>query len=351
MEQSISYGTHKSYTSSVKQYLDFCLMCKCSPFPVSELNLIYYCCYRVHKVKKKSVFRDLYAIKKHAGYYGFQVDFGRMYNLNQVKLGMSKCFGENPPNKRFPITLLILIRMSEIIDWDDYNQVLLFCMLVVGVFGLLRTSEFTAENQKVRYKDIKTNPFAYKALWVENLSAKMNKDGTVDYFRLLVRASKTDVFRSTVTIILGHGKPPVCPVYMLTKMINMRVKLAKQNKGLRWNYYLPLFCAENGQIVTRNNLTKFLFTILKILNIDVSNFSLYSCRIGGASMYARRGFNDYDIQMLGRWQSAAYKTYIRKSEKDLALMPTKMVNTPISKPNAVFMFQEIAEQDLLTVRT
>ena len=93
MEQSVSYRTHKSYTSSVKQYLDFCVMCRCPPFPVTELNLIYYCCYRIHKVKKKTVFRDLYAIKKHAGYYGFQVDFMRVYNLNQIKLGMSKCFG------------------------------------------------------------------------------------------------------------------------------------------------------------------------------------------------------------------------------------------------------------------
>ena len=87
-----------------------------------------------------------------------------MYNLNQVKLRMSKCFGENPPNKRFPISLVILFQISEIIDWNDYNQVLLFCMLVVGVFGLLRTGEFTADNQIVKYKDMKSNPLAYKAL-------------------------------------------------------------------------------------------------------------------------------------------------------------------------------------------
>ena len=350
MEQSVSYRTHKSYTSSVKQYLDFCVMCRCPPFPVTELNLIYYCCFRIHKVKKKTVFRDLYAIKKHAGYYGFQVDFMRMYNLNQVKLGMSKCFGEHPPNKRLPISLIILFQIADIIDWNDYNQVMLFCMLVVGVFGLLRTSEFTAENQKVKYRDIKSNPFAYKALWVENLSAKLNDDQSVDYYRLLIRASKTDVFRSTVKIILGKGKPPVCPVYLLTKMINMRAKLAETNPALKWEYYMPLFCAQNGKIVTRNNLTKFLNTVLKILKIDCSNFSIYSCRIGGATMYARRGFNDYDIQMLGRWQSAAYKTYIRKSETDLAAMSSRMVNAPVSKPNAVFMFQEVAEQDLLTVK-
>ena len=58
-------------------------------------------------------------------------------------------------------------------------------------------------------------------------------------------------------------------------------------------------------------------------------------------MYARRGFNDYDIQMLGRWQSAAYKTYIRKSEKDLVATSSRMVKAPVSKPNAVLCFKKL----------
>ena len=64
-------------------------------------------------------------------------------------------------------------------------------------------------------------------------------------------------------------------------------------------------------------------------------------------MYAKRGFNNYDIQMLGRWQSAAYKTYIRKSEEEIANLSTKMAFSPIINKNAVFLFQNIAEHDLL----
>ena len=52
-------------------------------------------------------------------------------------------------------------------------------------------------------------------------------------------------------------------------------------------------------------------------------------------------------QILGRWQSAAYKTYIRKSEQELADLITTMVKRPICKPNAVFLFQNVAVKDRL----
>ena len=114
---------------------------------------------------------------------------------------------------------------------------------------------------------------------------------------------------------------------------------------------MPLFVAENGRIITRANMSKFLKTVLEKLGVNTTNFSFYSYRIGGASMYARRGFNDYDIQILGRWQSVAYRTYIRKPERELAEMSTTMVNKPISKPNAIFIFQELADQQLDIVST
>ena len=351
MEHSITFGTYSSYSSSVRKYLDFCNLGETVPFPVTELTLVYFCIYRIHKVKKKTVFKDLYAIKKFAGFYGYELDFTKMYHLNQLKTGMSKCFGDSAPNKRVPITLSLIAKFLTFLDLNDYNHVVMLCIMVVALFGLLRTSEFAASNQKVRFNKRETCPDSFKALWVENLSVVFDKDGKIDYYKLLIRASKTDVFRQTVTIILGKGLGQICPVFLLTKMINMRTELAKKDPKLKFKKYMPLFIARNGTIITKANVTKFLKTCLDLSGVDSSNFTLYSFRIGGATMYARRGFNDYDIQMLGRWQSAAYKTYIRKSERDLADMSTRMVNTPICKPNAVFLFQEVAQQDLLTIKS
>ena len=223
----------------------------------------------------------------------------------------------------------------------------MFTAMVVATFGLLRTSEFTAVNQSVRYSKRKTDMNSFKALYISNLSAEYDCDNHVKWYKLLINASKTDIFRQTVTIIIGKGKEPVCPVVLLHKMLKKRVKLAKNNPRLKVHKAAPLFIAENGKIVSRANMSLFLKTCLTAVGLDTRNFSLYSFRIGGATMYAKRGFNDYDIQLLGRWQSAAYQTYIRKSEADIAAMSQLMAYTPICDPNATFLFQNVAQKDLL----
>ena len=219
--------------------------------------------------------------------------------------------------------------------------------MVDATFGLLRTSEFTAAKQNISFAKQDHDIDSYKALYINNLSAELDKSNHVQWYKLLIKASKTDIFRQNVSIILGPGKPPLCPVYLISRMLKKRKELAKTDKKLKVVNQLPLFIAKNGKILSRSNMNLFLKTCLTAIGLDTTHFSLYSFRIGGATMYAKRGFNSYDIQILGRWQSAAYKTYIRKSEEEIANMSTRMINTPISKPNAVFLFQNIAEQDLL----
>ena len=58
-------------------------------------------------------------------------------------------------------------------------------------------------------------------------------------------------------------------------------------------------------------------------------------------------FTSCDIQMLGRWQNMAYKTYIRKSDVKIIQSSIQMINTPVIHPNTMFLFQNITEQDLL----
>ena len=78
---------------------------------------------------------------------------------------------------------------------------------------------------------------------------------------------------STVTIILGKEKPPICPVFLLNKLIRTRIKLSKQNRKIKFEQYMPLSVAENGRIITRANMSKFLKTVLEKLGVDTTNFS------------------------------------------------------------------------------
>ena len=49
------------------------------------------------------------------------------------------------------------------------------------------------------------------------------------------------------------------------------------------------------------------------LGLEMSRYSSHSLRIGGASVLAAAGLPDYMIQLIGRWKSLAFLTYIRSN--------------------------------------
>ena len=120
IEQSITDSTFKSYRSSLNQYFKFCIKANEIPFPVTENRLLFYCMFRIRKVRKNTVFKDLYAIKKFAIFMGYPFEFSTMVYLNQLKLGMSKRFGVNPPDKRLPITLELLELFHSVLDLTKF---------------------------------------------------------------------------------------------------------------------------------------------------------------------------------------------------------------------------------------
>ena len=68
----------------------------------------------------------------------------------------------------------------------------------------------------------------------------------------------------------------------------------------------PLFSLSNGSLLSRRRLSGYLQAALPSLNLNTHSF-----RIGGASAAAAMGIPDSTIQILGRWASNAYRTYLR----------------------------------------
>jgi hypothetical protein len=55
--------------------------------------------------------------------------------------------------------------------------------------------------------------------------------------------------------------------------------------------------------------------MLKLIDIDPSEFSGHSMRHGGATNLAERGVPPYVILAVGRWRSEAYNRYIQASRE------------------------------------
>ena len=81
--------------------------------------------------------------------------------------------------------------------------------------------------------------------------------------------------------------------------------------------HLSLVSPLSGKPLSHAFLTRWLKDIFAAAGIEGS-FSSYSFRIGAATVAARSGIPDHLIQAMGRWNSDAYKLYIRTPAEVLA---------------------------------
>ena len=117
--------------------------------------------------------------------------------------------------------------------------------------------------------------------------------------RIRIKASKTDPFRRGCFVYIGKGDFPLCAIQSLAAYLSVRGDASG-----------PLFLFQYGRPLSRATLSSWLRLILSSAGID-GNFSSHSFRIGVATVAARNGIADHQIQALGHWTSNAYLTYIR----------------------------------------
>lgn len=118
--------------------------------------------------------------------------------------------------------------------------------------------------------------------------------------RIHIKASKTDPFRQGVFIYLGSTGNDLCPVAAISAYLATR----DHDPG-------PFFRFASGAALTRDALVKHLRSALSHFDVDVSQYSGHSFRIGAATAAAAVGLEDSLIKTLGRWQSSAYQLYVR----------------------------------------
>ena len=122
---------------------------------------------------------------------------------------------------------------------------------------------------------------------------------------LCIKASKTDPFLKGCFLHTGRGKFPLCAIHSLLAYLTLRGDAPG-----------PLFLFRDRQPLTRALLALWLHDILSSAGIQ-GNFSSHSCHIGAATVVARNGILDHQIQALGRWTSSAYLSYIRTPGESL----------------------------------
>ena len=121
-----------------------------------------------------------------------------------------------------------------------------------------------------------------------------------------LRHTETDQFSEGTHIHLGHTGDYLCPVAAILAYLAVR----PMKPG-------PLLVFQDGSPLSRQQLIAHLRSALSEADINTTGFSGHSFRMGAATTADSVGLSDSLIQHLGRWKSAAFKSHIRKSSKEL----------------------------------
>ncbi len=179
----------------------------------------------------------------------------------------------------------IIVRTLPFLCSSRYEYKL-FCAVVTWAFaGGLRVSEYTESD----IVDHNLHRSCIDAIAI---------DGNLAY-RVTFRSYKScpDTFPDFV--LVTHPDPEICPVW------NMHTYLRFRPGGDG-----PLF-QMNGSPLKRKGVADMLQRVCRFHEWDKCVYTSHSFRIGRATLWAKQGYSDTQIQHMGRWRSDAFKKYIR----------------------------------------
>ena len=122
--------------------------------------------------------------------------------------------------------------------------------------------------------------------------------------RVYLRHSKTDQFGRGSVVIMGRTDDLLCPVAAVAAFMRVR--------------HLAGALLHDGTALTKAKFVQITRQPLKDLGLQKEQFAGHSFRIGSAKAAAQAGLEDSCIMMLGKWNSAAFRRYIRTTKTELA---------------------------------
>lgn len=198
-----------------------------------------------------------------------------------------------PPSRKQPITFDILADMVSLVR-SQPDGLVFECIMSILFFGCLRAGELCVPDNMAFSKD----------LHVRVKDVQFN--ATEKFFVLWLQRSKTDKFNNGVSVFIGCSKSNVCAYCSLLRYLNTFKSPPNPNA--------PLFRLSNGSTFRKASLVSRTKLLVAQLGLKPSEYSGHSFRAGSASSASMAGFSDWEIKLLGRWQSNAYSIYLRKQK-------------------------------------
>ena len=212
-----------------------------------------------------------------------------------------------PLKQRLPINavVVILILCNSAMNAGHNSNSMIWAACSLAFFGFLRCGEFTIPS------DSDFDPQAH--LTIDDIA--IDNHITPSTICVRIKQSKTDPFREGVYLFLGKTDKVICPIKGILPYL-----------AIRGSTPGPFFVMENKKSLTRQRFYSSLAGILEQSGLSHKNYNTHSFRIGAATTARQAGIPDAQIQMLGRWQSNAYKQYIKTPCEELARLSKQLIS-------------------------
>ena len=304
--QGLAPSTRSSYRSGQKKFLEFCTQLgkihqSGSPCPADEWTLCLFATFLASAVQHSTIKVYLSAVRALHIEQGFSDPLVDCLRLQRVLRGIKRTQGDSS-SLRLPITDDIMMVICRALDLTHPDHCMFWAACNLAYFGFLRSAEFTVPNMASYVPAIH--------LGVADVAVDSHLSPSC--LRLRIKASKTDPFRKGCFLHIGKGEFPLCAISSLLAYLTLRGDASG-----------PLFLFQDGRPLSRALLTSWLRGILSAAGIP-GNFSSHSFRIGAATVAARNGIPDHQIQALGRWTSSAYLLYIRTPAESLSRLSKQL---------------------------
>ena len=227
---------------------------------------------------------------------------GSMPRLQLMKKGVVKLRAEAgipPVCSRLPITIPVLHQLHQV--WartpESNDGVVLWAAAALCFFGFFRSGEVTVPS-------LTAFDQRWHLAWGD-VSVDSVSDPAV--LKVHLKRSKCDQLGQGVDVFVGRTGDNLCPVSAVMRYVAWR--------GLSSGCF---FLLGDRSPLTKARSVARVKQALNEAGVSAEGYSGHSFRIGAATVAAEAGIADSVIQMLGRWNSNAFQSYIRTPRDRLA---------------------------------
>ena len=288
-ERGLSHGTWANKVSHLKTYISFTTYFGAQDFPIDLGVLLRFIALLGRgSLAYKSATNILGSIK----YFAALLDPPSLKVFDAVLVTASlkglKAQLSRPVRQKLPITIDHLLKFYNKLDLSQVKLLAGWCAMLLAFFGCFRLSNLVPISMSNfdPLKQLKRDDIRFES----------------DLVLVFYKWSKTNQNCSKVSWI------PICPTE--DHRFNLKFHLELLFSVVDAPASAPLFSYKKRKFHSRHSLVNFLEKVLVDSGLSPSDYSWHSFRRGAAVFAYELGLDDTAVQLLGDWNSVAFKNYL-----------------------------------------